>query len=229
MCEECGCGEANEVEVEVEQDILSENNRYAAHNREHLDKHGVFCVELLSSPGSGKTTLLEAVIGSDPGLNISVVEGDIETQRDAERVRAAGADAFQLTTGGACHLDAKLVHGAFHHIDLEKTDLLFIENVGNLVCPAAFKLGAHQRWVLLSVPEGDDKPGKYPRAFREASVLVITKTDLIEHMDFDPDKAEREALSLNPYLKVFRVSAKTGQGIPELVQYLKQGVLSKKA
>ena len=222
MCEDCGCDDANQVEVQVEKDILSENNRFAKHNREHLEKHGVFCVELLSSPGSGKTSLLEAIIKSQPGLRISVIEGDIETQRDADRIRKAGAEAFQLTTGGACHLDAKLVHGALHHINLDETDILFVENVGNLVCPAAFLLGAHQRWVLLSVPEGDDKPGKYPRAFREASVLILSKMDLVQHMDFDPDRAEREALSLNPYLKVFRVSAKTGQGIDQLLSYLKK-------
>ncbi len=218
MCKECGCGE--EVEVQVERPILDANEQAAQHNREHLDEHGVYAVELLGSPGAGKTTLLEALIDR-LDVPIAVIEGDIETQRDAERIRAKGVPAFQLTTGGACHLDARLVHGALHHIDLEKTKLLFIENVGNLVCPASFRLGAHERWVLLSTPEGDDKPAKYPKAFREASVLVITKMDLAEAMGFDPERVKQEALSLNPYLKIFLTSAKTGEGIEELAEYLR--------
>ncbi|MEO0192951.1 MAG: hydrogenase nickel incorporation protein HypB, partial [candidate division WOR-3 bacterium] len=198
MCEECGCSEGNEV-VEVGEDILKENLRFAGHNREHLDEHGVFSVELISAPGSGKTSLIEALSENLRGIGIAVIEGDIETERDAERIRAKGIPAFQLTTGGACHLDARLVHGALHHLNLDGVKLLFIENVGNLVCPAAFRLGAHQRWVILSVPEGDDKPAKYPRAFREASAFILNKLDLLPHFEFDPERVKREALSLNPY------------------------------
>jgi len=220
MCDECGCEERNRV-VEVGEDILKENLRYAAHNRQHLDEHGVFSVELISAPGSGKTSLIEALSDHLAGVGMAVIEGDIETARDAERIRAKGIPAFQLTTGGACHLDARLVHGAFHHLPLNGVRLLFIENVGNLVCPAAFQLGAHQRWVILSVPEGDDKPAKYPRAFREASVFILNKTDLLSHMEFDLERVKSEALSLNPYLRFFAVSARTGQGIPELAEYTK--------
>ncbi|MEO0141607.1 MAG: hydrogenase nickel incorporation protein HypB [candidate division WOR-3 bacterium] len=219
MCEECGCSEGNEV-VEVGEDILKENLRFAGHNREHLDEHGVFSVELISAPGSGKTSLIEALSENLRGIGIAVIEGDIETERDAERIRAKGIPAFQLTTGGACHLDARLVHGALHHLNLDGVKLLFIENVGNLVCPAAFRLGAHQRWVILSVPEGDDKPAKYPRAFREASAFILNKLDLLPHFEFDPERVKREALSLNPYLRCFSVSARTGEGIPELAEYL---------
>ncbi len=221
MCKECGCGE--EVEVKVERPILDANEQAAQHNREHLERHGVYGVELLGSPGAGKTTLLEVLV-ERLGLPVAVVEGDIETQRDAERIRAKGVPAFQLTTGGACHLDARLVHGALHHLPLDEIKVLFIENVGNLVCPASFRLGAHERWVLLSTPEGDDKPAKYPKAFREASVLVITKMDLAEAMGFDPQRAVQEALSLNPYLKVFLTSAKTGEGIEQLAEYLRERV-----
>ena len=223
MCEECGCGEGNQV-VDVGEDILRENLKFAAHNREHLDEHGVFSVELISAPGSGKTSLIEALSDHLGGIGIAVIEGDIETARDAERIRAKGIPAFQLTTGGACHLDARLVHGALHHLSLDGVKLLFIENVGNLVCPAAFRLGAHQRWVILSVPEGDDKPAKYPRAFREATVFIVNKADLLPHMEFDLGRVNQEALSLNPYLKAFTVSAKTGEGIPELAEYLRSSL-----
>jgi hydrogenase nickel incorporation protein HypB len=220
MCEECGCEEGNKV-VEVGEDILKENLRYAAHNREHLDEHGVFSVELISAPGSGKTSLIEALSDHLAGVGMAVIEGDIETARDAERIKARGIPAFQLTTGGACHLDARLVHGAFHHLPMDNVKLLFIENVGNLVCPAAFRLGAHQRWVILSVPEGDDKPAKYPRAFREASVFIVNKADLLPYMEFDLERVKNEALSLNPYLRFFAVSARTGQGIADLAEYIK--------
>ncbi|MGB9589627.1 MAG: hydrogenase nickel incorporation protein HypB [candidate division WOR-3 bacterium] len=223
MCEECGCEEGNQV-VDVGEDILKENLRYAAHNREHLDEHGVFSVELISAPGSGKTSLIEALSDHLKDIGMAVIEGDIETARDAERIRAKGIPAFQLTTGGACHLDARLVHGAFHHLPLDGVKLLFIENVGNLVCPAAFRLGAHQRWVILSVPEGDDKPAKYPRAFREASVFIINKTDLLPHMEFDLERVKNEALSLNPYLRFFAVSARTGEGMPDLAAYLRDHI-----
>jgi hydrogenase nickel incorporation protein HypB len=220
MCEECGCEEGNKV-VEVGEDILKENLRYAAHNREHLDEHGVFSVELISAPGSGKTSLIEALSDHLAGVGMAVIEGDIETARDAERIKARGIPAFQLTTGGACHLDARLVHAAFHHLPLDNVKILFIENVGNLVCPAAFRLGAHQRWVILSVPEGDDKPAKYPRAFREASVFIVNKADLLPYMEFDLERVKNEALSLNPYLRFFAVSARTGQGIADLAEYIK--------
>ncbi len=200
--------------------ILDENDKQAVHNREHFDENGVYAINLMSSPGAGKTTLLEATI--DKGaFKLGVIEGDLETNNDADRIKAKGAVAHQITTGQACHLDAFMVHDGLHHIDIKDLDLVFVENVGNLVCPASYDVGTHLNVVLLSVPEGDDKPAKYPVMFRTADVVLITKCGLVEHFDFDIQKAIKEARKLNPKVDVLQIDSKTGQGIDKWVDYLK--------
>jgi hydrogenase nickel incorporation protein HypB len=194
MCRHCGCSLTPESPgrvVEVIQDLLAENDRIAAHNRAHFDEHGVLAINVMSSPGAGKTALLEATIVALKGsCRIAVIEGDLATDNDAVRIRSHGVPAIQITTGAACHLDAQRVHAALHELPLAELDLLFIENVGNLVCPAAFDLGQHRNVTLLSVTEGDDKPAKYPVIFRASDLVVLSKIDLIDVMDdFDPARA----------------------------------------
>jgi len=190
MCESCGCGSLGAETIVVRENLLAANDRVAAHVRKHFDAHRVLAINLMSSPGAGKTSLLEATIAAlPPGVRIAVIEGDLETENDAERIagaREGGADH----TGVACHLDATMVHDALDEIDLDHVDILFIENVGNLVCPADFDIGQHRNVVLLSVTEGDDKPEKYPVIFRNADLVLITKTDLLPYMDdFDMARA----------------------------------------
>ncbi len=223
MCETCGCNltEGNMhiarqpradgvTSVEVLKNLMSENDVQAAHNREHLDSHGVFAVNLMSSPGAGKTALLEASIerlGRE--LRIGVIEGDLETENDAARIRRHGIPAVQITTGSACHLDAHLMHQALHKLDLDAIDLLFIENVGNLVCPASFDLGQHRNVVLLSVTEGDDKPAKYPVMFRAADLVLLSKCDLLGAIDdFDAGAAEAAVRALGREVPVMRTAAR---------------------
>ena len=207
-------------ELLVLKDILGTNKKIAAGIREKLRTKGILSVNLMSSPGSGKTTLLESLAGRLQGqFRMGVIEGDIETERDAERIRAKGIPAWQITTGGACHLEAKMVGKVLAEVPADM-DFLFIENVGNLVCPASYDLGESLRFVLLSSPEGDDKPKKYPAAFLSSNVLVLTKTDLIPHLPFDPARARREALEINPRLDVFEVSALTGQGVDGIAAFL---------
>lgn len=190
MCNTCGCNvtEHHKTDdprtVEVLEGLLADNDHQATHNRAHFNEHGLLAVNLMSSPGAGKTALLEATIDALKNeFSIAVVEGDLETENDAERIRAKGVPAHQISTGTACHLDAHMVHDALHHMPLASVDILFIENVGNLVCPASFDLGQHQNVVLLSVTEGDDKPVKYPVMFRAADAVLVTKTDLLPYMD----------------------------------------------
>src|SRR5579859_5820742 len=210
MCEQCGCAVAPEVvhvsdntgavsarpmrsrSVEILTGILSENEHEAAHNREHLDSHGILAVNLMSSPGSGKTSLLEATIDAiGDRFRVAVIEGDLETENDARRIRAKGVPAVQITTGSTCHLDAPMVHDALLALDLSAVDILFIENVGNLVCPASFDLGQHANVTLLAVTEGDDKPAKYPVIFRKSDLVLISKFDLAPVMDdFDLGRVE---------------------------------------
>ncbi len=216
MCDTCGCNltpgnrhlvgpggkhaltASGQAAVEVLTGLLSENDRQAAHNRAHFDARGVLAVNLMSSPGAGKTSLLEATIDAlGDSLGIAVIEGDLETENDAERIRAKGVTAIQIATGSACHLDAHMVHEALHRLDLSGIDLLFVENVGNLVCPASFDLGHHRNVTLLSVPEGDDKPAKYPVMFRAADLVLLTKADLLPVLDdFGPERAERQLREL---------------------------------
>ncbi|MCJ7601546.1 MAG: hydrogenase nickel incorporation protein HypB [Desulfobulbaceae bacterium] len=226
MCDDCGCASPSHKVVAVNQSLLAANDALAEKNREHIEELGAVAINLISSPGSGKTTLLEKTIerlGKE--LRIGVIEGDIETERDAERIRAKGVPVVQLTTGGACHLDAALVHKGIHaledQLDDKKLDLLFIENVGNLVCPATFYLGEHQRVVMVSVPEGPDKPAKYPKAFIGAHVFMISKTDLLPYFDFSSEMAIKDALQLNPNLMVMSVSATTGDGFDSWLAYLR--------
>jgi hydrogenase nickel incorporation protein HypB len=206
-------------EVLVLEELLGSNKRIASEIRKKLIKKGILAINLLSSPGAGKTTLLERISEKlKPTYKMGVIEGDIETERDAERIRAKGIPAWQILTGGACHLEAKMVGKIFPEIPAN-LDFLFIENVGNLVCPASYDLGETLRCVLLSTPEGDDKPKKYPKAFTTADCLIITKADLVPLLPFDIERSKEEALELNPELEVFITSALKGTGIEELVNF----------
>ncbi|RJQ47046.1 MAG: hydrogenase accessory protein HypB [Nitrospiraceae bacterium] len=233
MCDTCGCHpdhiHKDTKTIDVNQSLLKSNEEAAASNRKHFDSAGIFAVNLISSPGSGKTTLLEKTIDAlKNDIRIAVLEGDIETDLDAERIRKKGVPAVQLTTGGACHLDAVLVHKGYHLLEHslngEKPGILFIENVGNLVCPSFFDLGERLRVVLVSVPEGHDKPLKYPKAIRTSHVLIISKSDLVSYFDFDVDKTRKDALSLNPSLKIFVLSSKTGEGLDGWIDFIRKGI-----
>jgi len=247
MCDACGCqththdhdhdhglGHSHDesVIVDINRSLFAANDAMARSNREHFDDENIVVLNLISSPGSGKTTLLEHTIDRiGDEIKIGVIEGDIETERDAERIRAKGVPAIQLTTGGACHLDASMIHRGFHQLQKEPggdaIDLLVIENVGNLVCPATFDLGEHKRVVLVSVPEGPDKPAKYPKAFTSSQLFLITKTDLLPYFDFEVAEASKEALSLNPALQVMDFSSTTGEGFDAWLDYLRELVRQK--
>ncbi len=240
MCDTCGCnithGNRHLIEdggrlartddgreaVTVLKSLLSENDLTARHNREHFDRHGVLAINLMSSPGAGKTALLEATIARlGERLRIAVVEGDLETENDAERIRRQGVSAVQITTGSACHLDAHMVHDALHALPLAELDLIFIENVGNLVCPASFDLGQHHNVTLLSVTEGDDKPAKYPVMFRAADAMLLTKIDLLAVLDdFDPARAETCLRNLASAAPVLPLSARRGDGLDAWLAWL---------
>ena len=244
MCDTCGCNvthgnahllrpggrlektaEGREA-VSVLHGLLHENDHTAAHNREHFDRHNVLVVNLMSSPGAGKTSLLEATIEAlDGNLRMAVIEGDLETENDASRIRARGVEAVQITTGSACHLDAHMVHDALHHMQLDGLDILFIENVGNLVCPASFDLGQHHNVTLLSVPEGDDKPAKYPVMFRAADLMLLSKADLLPVLDdFRPENARRYLRELANPAPVIELSAKTGAGLDQWLDWLHNAI-----
>jgi hydrogenase nickel incorporation protein HypB len=206
-------------EVLVLEELLGSNKKIAAEIRKKLEEKGILTINILGSPGSGKTALLEKIAERlRPSYNMAVIEGDIETERDAERIRAKGIPAWQIITGGACHLEAKMVGKVLSEIP-ERLDLLFIENVGNLVCPASYDLGEKLRCVLLSAPEGDDKPKKYPKAFITSDCLIITKSDLLPVLPFNLEQAKKEALEINPNLKIFVTSSLKGSGIEELVEF----------
>ncbi|MFP4161239.1 MAG: hydrogenase nickel incorporation protein HypB [Ectothiorhodospira sp.] len=208
--------------VSVEADLLARNDAHARENRRRFDECGVRALNLVSSPGSGKTALLVTTLEHLSGeVPLAVIEGDQETHRDADRIRATGVSAVQINTGKGCHLDAHGVGHACERLDLTGGGILFIENVGNLVCPAAFDLGAHHRVLVLSVTEGDDKPFKYPEMFRTADALVINKLDLLPHVDFDLAACEAQARRLNPDLVVFRLSARTGEGLEAWMDWLR--------
>lgn len=201
--------------VQIEQDILSINNRYAEANRRFLAGRGIFAVNLVSSPGSGKTTLLVRTISDLKGrFPVSVIEGDQETEFDAERIRQTGAKATQLNTGKGCHLDAHMVGHALEELDPAEGGVLFVENVGNLICPSAFDLGEAHKIVVLSVTEGEDKPLKYPDMFFQADLMILNKIDLLPHLSFDVDKSIEFARRVNPDIQVLKVSATSGEGMP---------------
>jgi hydrogenase nickel incorporation protein HypB len=208
--------------IQIEQDILAKNNRFAAENRHYFSNHGILTLNLVSSPGSGKTTLLtETIARLKADTDIAVIEGDQQTARDAERIRETGVPALQINTGKGCHLDAHRVGHALETLKLKDRSLLFIENVGNLVCPSAFDLGEAHKVVILSVTEGEDKPVKYPDMFHAADLMILNKTDLLPHLDFDSEQCIKYAKQVNPRIKVLPLSAKTGEGMDNWLRWLK--------
>jgi len=248
MCDTCGCNithgnenfikpggklhktESGKEAVTVLHSLLDENDHTAKHNRDHFDQHNVLAINLMSSPGAGKTALLEATIQQlDKNLRIAVIEGDLETENDAKRIRKHGVTAIQIATGSACHLDAHMIHQALHNLDLAEFDVVFIENVGNLVCPASFDLGQHLNVTLLSVPEGDDKPAKYPVMFRTSDFVLISKSDLLPVLDdFSPDNAKRYLQDIASTAPILEISSKSSAGMPEWMNWIKQQMAQRK-
>ena len=226
MCTTCGCeetGPSHDVgTVSVRRNVLAANDRTAQHNRTHFEDNQVLVINLMSSPGAGKTSLLENTLQAlKHRYRIAVIEGDLATENDAARIRAQGVPALQITTGNACHLDAAMIHGAVHQLDLANLDLLFIENVGNLVCPAAFDLGQQINVVLLSTPEGDDKPSKYPVMFRAADLVLITKADLLPYLtDFSTQRAMANLRALAVDVPLFCVSTFSETGLDEWLGWI---------
>lgn len=243
MCKDCGCSInaheehhhdhdhhhhhahenpelGNKKTIQVITKILDANDKEAASNREHFDRKNILAINLMSSPGSGKTTLLERTI-EEGVFKIGVIEGDLETNQDADRIIKKGAPAHQITTGQSCHLDAFMVHDGIHHLPLNELEIVFVENVGNLVCPASYDVGTHLNVVLLSVPEGDDKIAKYPVMFKNADVVLITKCDLLPHFDFNIQHVTKEARKLNPKVDIIEIDSKSGLGIDKWINYLK--------
>ncbi len=243
MCTTCGCGSdhphththrdengnlvththdhEHERVVSVEEDILSRNNSVAAENRKDFREHRILALNFVSSPGSGKTELLCTTIRRSADMPIAVIEGDQQTSQDADRIRQTGAAAHQINTGKGCHLDAEMVRHAVSHLKPADGSVLFIENVGNLVCPAEFDLGEAHKVVILSVTEGDDKPLKYPDMFRVSDLMIINKVDLLPYVKFDIERCEEYARRVNPKIQILRVSATTGEGVDKLIDWLK--------
>ena len=222
MCQDCGCGDPEVVPVKVQQKILARNDRTAAHNRDHFIDDGILAVNLMGSPGAGKTAVLEATARALPNpKRIAALAGDLATENDAIRLLAAGIRSKAITTGQACHLDAELVHRSLHHFDLDGVEYLFIENVGNLVCPAVYDLGQALNVVALSITEGEDKPLKYPTMFAKADLVLLTKADLLPHLPFiDVDKITDALAHVMPTPRVISVSARTGFGIEAWIRWL---------
>ncbi|MCG3119757.1 MAG: Hydrogenase maturation factor HypB [bacterium] len=209
--------------ITVEKKVLSENDKLAADIRAQLKARGIVALNFVSSPGSGKTTLLEKTLGAlNNELRIGLIAGDVQTENDANRLKAAGGKMVRpIVTGGACHLDAKMITRVLPELDLDQIDLLFIENVGNLVCPSSYDLGEDMKVVLISTTEGDDKPLKYPGMFRRSSVMVINKIDLLGSSDFDMNRVKANARSINADLRIFEVSCRTGQGLKTWFEWIK--------
>ncbi|MEA3522427.1 MAG: hydrogenase nickel incorporation protein HypB [Campylobacterota bacterium] len=244
MCQDCGCSitdtdenmhshssdevlatihanpQLNDTKtVEIIKNILHKNDHEAGHNRSHFDKHNVLAINLMSSPGSGKTALLEKF--ADLALfKFGVIEGDLETSRDADRLRAKGIDTFQIQTGSACHLDAFMVHKGLHDMPLNEIDICFVENVGNLVCPASYDVGTHLNIVLVSVPEGNDKIAKYPVMFRKADLILITKTDLLPYIEYDVESEKKEARKLRPNVDILEINIKDDESIKRVIKWI---------
>ncbi len=209
------------MKISVVKNVLDANDRIARENRDLFDEKGLYVINLMSSPGAGKTSLVEATIHSlRDRYRIGVIEGDIQDTYDADRIARLEIPVVQINTGGGCHLDGNMVREALPSFDLNELDLLIVENVGNLVCPAEFKIGENVKIMILSTPEGADKPAKYPLMFREASVMIINKMDLIPYVDFDLGKAKKDALALNRNLNIIEVSCKTKAGLQEWIQWL---------
>jgi hydrogenase nickel incorporation protein HypB len=211
---------SNRVKVKVVTQILEANDRIAEENRKIFDKSGVYVINIMSAPGAGKTSLIEKTIKETAKIKIGVIEGDIAGSDDAKRIKNLGIPVVQINTGGACHLDANMIREVIEDFPLKGLDLLIIENVGNLVCPAEFKVGEDIKVMLLSITEGDDKPLKYPLMFQESSALVLNKIDLLPYTNADVGKIKKNSLSLNPKLKIFEVSCKTGEGMSKWVKWL---------
>ncbi len=247
MCGICGCGQLDQTTkhshhhdhsherhdhhaerlVQVEQDILSKNNRYADQNREFFQQHHIFALNLMSSPGAGKTTLLVETIKALQGrIPIAVIEGDQQTEHDANRIRATGAPALQINTGKACHLDAHGTGHAVMELDLPDYCLLAIENVGNLVCPSSFDLGEAHKVVVLSVTEGDDKPLKYPDMFHVADLMIINKIDLLPYVDFDVELGIKYARQVNPDIQVIELSTTKGNNFSAWTNWIEENIQS---
>jgi len=215
--------------VKVFTNILKVNDNIAQKNRDMFNKNKVYTINLMSSPGSGKTSLLERTIGSLKNeLKIAVIEGDLQTTNDAERIEKYNIPVTQINTDGACHLDANMVDGVLGNYNFKEIDLFVIENVGNLVCPASFFLGEDDRVVMVSIPEGDDKPIKYPVMFRKASVVLINKIDLLAYTNFNMDKVKKDALNINPNLEIFEISCQTGEGLDNWFDWLRERVRKKR-
>lgn len=213
------------MKISVVRDILEANERIARQNKDLFKKNNMLVINLMSSPGAGKTTLLEKSIDALRGdISIGVIEGDVQSTYDAERIAAKGIPAVQINTDGACHLDGNMIRDTFDEFDFTALDLLVVENVGNLVCPAEFQVGEDFKVMILSVAEGDDKPGKYPLMFRESKVLLINKVDLLPYVDCSMEKIKEESLKINPDLIIFPVSCKTGEGLDEWLEWLKEKV-----
>ena len=213
------------MKINVVTNILDANNRIAIENRAFFDKKQVFVLNLMSSPGAGKTSLVEkTIIALQERYNIGVIEGDIQDSYDAERIAKLDIPVVQINTGGACHLDGNMIKETFPNFDFEKLDLLITENVGNLVCPAEFKIGENAKIMLLSTPEGADKPAKYPLMFAESAVLLLNKMDLAPYVDFDLKKARHDALSINPKLEIFEISCKNESGLQLWFDWLVEAI-----
>jgi hydrogenase nickel incorporation protein HypB len=216
-------------QVKVLTKILKANDMIAEENRALFDSHGICCLNMMSSPGAGKTTLLEKTAQILAGsISLAAIEGDVATALDGERLSAAGIPTVQVNTGGGCHLDAGMIKNASEDLDLEGTDLLFIENVGNLICPSSFDLGEHVRAVLLSVPEGEDKPLKYPGMFVNCHVAVLSKVDLLDKCGFPISVARENILKVNPKLRIFEISSLEGTGVEEWIEFLRELVREKR-
>lgn len=222
MCETCGCGDPELMPVEVHDRILAGNDRQAEHNRHHFREAGVLAVNLMGSPGAGKTAILEATAKQAGELKLGAVSGDLATANDADRLSAAGIVSKSITTGSTCHLDAQMVHDALHDFPWRDRGLFFIENVGNLVCPAIYDLGQAANVVALSVTEGEDKPVKYPVMFREADLVLLTKVDLIDVLGTSVPTIEDNLARVMPEPRMIHVSAKTGQGVEDWLAWLEQ-------
>lgn len=243
MCADCGCSiteQENEHKhhhhshehlhdnpqlndkrtIDVITKILDKNDHEAEHNRAHLESHKVLGINLMSSPGSGKTTLLEYLV-DEADFKFGVIEGDLETNKDADRLKNKGIEAHQIQTGSACHLDAFMVHKALHHIDLETIDVCFVENVGNLVCPASYDVGTHLNIVLVSIPEGEDKIAKYPVMFRKADLILFTKTDLLPYFKYDLEQEKKSARALKPNVDILDVNINDKESIRKVANWIK--------
>ena len=207
--------------ITIAQNILAANDTIAQEVQQSLATHGIRTINVMSSPGAGKTTLLERTIARLRGeMAIGVIEGDIETSADAERIETAGAETVQINTRGACHLEAHMIRAALKELDVTHINLLFIENIGNLVCPSEWDLGEDLRAVVVSTTEGDDKPAKYPQMFAVSQVMIVNKLDLLPYVDYDVEKVKRQALAINPQLRIFQVSCRTGEGLDAWCEWL---------